>query len=86
MLQSPISLIDLFRVSGKRAYRMGPDVVAGIVAVAIRLYLVNARVPSDQYGTSIGTVRSGGSSLFSGLSGLSGSGNHRDVEEMGEFR
>ena len=55
-----------------------------IVAVAIRLYL-NATVPSDQYGTAIGTVRSGGSSLFSGLSGLSGSGNHIDVEEMGEF-
>ena len=32
-----------------------------IVAVPIRLYL-NATVPSDQYGTAIGTVRSGGSS------------------------
>ena len=54
------------------------------LAVAVRLYL-NATVPSDQYGTAIGTVRSGGSSLFSGLSGLSGSGNHIDVDEMGEF-
>src|SRR5215469_15734069 len=50
----------------------------------VLLYL-NARVPSDQYGTSIGTVRRGGRPLFSGLSGLSGSGNHRDVEEIGEF-
>src|ERR1700756_4745018 len=54
-----------------------------IVAVAVWLYL-NATVPSDQYGTAMGTTRSGGSSLFSGLSGLSGSGNHIDVEEMGE--
>ena len=35
-----------------------------IVAMAVRLYL-NATVPSDQYGTAIGTVRSGGSSLLS---------------------
>src|SRR5690348_8501812 len=48
------------------------------------LYL-NATVPSDQYGTSMGTVRSGGSPLFSGLSGLSGSGNQIDVEEIGDF-
>src|SRR6516165_4971196 len=57
---------------------------AWIVTVAIWLYL-NATVPSDQYGTAIGTVRSGGNSLFSGLSGLSGSGNHIDVDEMGDF-
>ncbi len=50
----------------------------------IRLYL-NATVPSDQYGTATTKTRSGGSSLFKGLSGLPGSGNQTDVEERGEF-
>ena len=61
-----------FRADDKRVCRVQESFLGSILLPA-RLYLVEHEYIGPA-GTSIGTVRSGGSSLFSGLSGLSSPG------------